>query len=126
MSLSAGLLDGSAVLRTEAQKIPAFLRRDLLVTLSYRAAFVSDLLALFTQAVLFYFVGRLVDPSKLPEFGGEQVTYLEFAAVGIALSVFIQIGLTRVAVAMRGEQLMARSSRSSSRRPPPRPCSSGR
>jgi ABC-2 type transport system permease protein len=106
VSLSAGLLGGSAVVRGEARKIPAFLRRDLLVTLSYRAAFVSDLLALFTQAVLFYFVGRLVDPSKLPRFGQEQVSYLEFAAIGIALSVFIQVGLTRVAVAMRGEQLM--------------------
>ena len=34
------------------------------------------------------------------------MSYLEFAAVGIAVGVFIQFGLDRVSAAMRGEQLM--------------------
>jgi ABC-2 type transport system permease protein len=96
---------GSLVLQ-EAAKLPAFLRRDLLVTLSYRAGFVADLLSLFTQALLFYFVGKMIEPEQLPSFGGTAVPYLEFVAIGIAVSVFVQLGLGTVATALRNEQLM--------------------
>jgi ABC-2 type transport system permease protein len=90
----------------ELWKIPAFIRRDFLVAWSYRMSFFSDLVNLAGQIVVFYFVGRLVDPSRLPTYGGGQVSYLEFAAVGIAIGVFMQFGLDRVATAVRGEQLM--------------------
>jgi ABC-2 type transport system permease protein len=90
----------------ELWKIPAFIRRDFLVSWSYRMSFVSDLVNLAGQILVFYFVGRLVDPSRLPTYGGSQVSYLEFAAVGIAIGVFMQFGLDRVATAVRGEQLM--------------------
>jgi ABC-2 type transport system permease protein len=96
---------GSAFLE-EAAKLPAFLRRDLLVTLSYRVAFVADLMSLFTQALLFVFVGRMIEPDALPTFGGSSVEYLEFVTIGIAVSVFVQLGLGRVAAALRNEQLM--------------------
>jgi ABC-2 type transport system permease protein len=90
----------------ELRKLPAFIRRDFLVAWSYRMSFFSDLVNLAGQIVVFYFVGRLVDSSRLPTFNGTSVTYLEFAAVGIVLGVFIQFGLNRVSDAMRGEQLM--------------------
>lgn len=90
----------------ELRKLPAFVRRDFLVAWSYRMSFVSDLVGLVGQVIVFYFIGQLVDSSRLPKFGGTSVTYLEFAAVGIALGVFIQFGLDRVSAAMRGEQLM--------------------
>ena len=48
----------------------------------------------------------MVDQSVLPTYGGSEVSYLEFAAVGIALGVFIAFALDRVATAIRGEQLM--------------------
>jgi ABC-2 type transport system permease protein len=90
----------------ELRKVPAFVRRDFLVALSYRVAFVSDFVHLAGQVLLFYFVGLMIDQTKLPTFAGTEVTYLEFAAVGIALAVFMQLGLDRVASALRGEQLM--------------------
>lgn len=90
----------------EVRKLPAFVRRDFLVAWSYRMSFFSDLVNLAGQALIFYFIGLLVDSSKLPTFQGTQVTYLEFASVGIALAVFIQFGLERVASAVRSEQLM--------------------
>jgi ABC-2 type transport system permease protein len=90
----------------ETVKLPAFARRDFLVAWSYRLAFVSDALALFLQAFLFYFVGLLVDESKLPEFGGSRVSYMEFVVIGIALAAFVQIGLGRVSAAMRREQMI--------------------
>lgn len=90
----------------EMVKLPAFLRRDFLVAWSYRFAFVSDLLNLAAQTITFYFVGLMVIPTKLPTFGGTQATYMEFAAVGIGVSAFLLLGLGRVALAVRGEQLM--------------------
>ena len=63
-------------------KLPAFLCRDLLVAWSYRLSFVSDWSRSPLQAVMFYFVGLMVDPSVLPTYGGSRVTYMEFAASG--------------------------------------------
>lgn len=94
------------VLLEEVAKLPAFARRDLLVAWSYRFAFVTDALALLLQAFLFYFVGLLVDESKLPEIGGSPVSYMEFVVIGIALAAFVQIGLGRVSMAMRREQML--------------------
>jgi ABC-2 type transport system permease protein len=90
----------------ELAKLPAFLRRDFLTAWSYRVTFVSDILGLILQTVTFYFVGLMVDDSVLPSYGGVQASYLEFAVVGIALSMFIALGLSRVARAIRSEQLM--------------------
>jgi ABC-2 type transport system permease protein len=94
------------VLLEEVRKLPAFVRRDFLTAWSYRMAFFSDIVNLIGQGLLFYFVGLMVDESKLPSYGGEHVSYLQFAAVGMALSVFVQFGLQRVAAAVRAEQLM--------------------
>ena len=94
------------LLLEETAKLPAFVRRDFLVAWSYRFAFFTDALALFLQALLFYFVGLLVDESKLPEFGGSRVSYMQFVVIGIALAAFVQIGLGRVSAAMRREQMI--------------------
>ena len=90
----------------ELRKLPAFVRRDFLVAWSYRMSFASDLISLAGQALVFAFIGEMIDPDQLPTFQGEEVTYLEFAAIGIALGVFITFGLQRVSTAIRNEQLM--------------------
>jgi ABC-2 type transport system permease protein len=95
-----------AVVLAELRKVPAFIRRDFLVAWSYRIVFVSDVINLVGQILLFAFVGKMIDPSTLPRYDGTEVTYLEFASIGIALAVFVQFGLTRVGSAVRGEQLM--------------------
>lgn len=89
----------------EIAKLPAFVRRDFLIAWSYRLAFVSEWASLALQAFMFYFVGLLVNPSKLPEYGGSQATYMEFVAVGIALGGFMQLALNRVATGIRTEQM---------------------
>jgi hypothetical protein len=95
-----------AILLEELGKLPAFLRRDFLTAWSYRVVFLSDILNLVLQTVTFYFVGLIVDDEVLPSYGGQPTSYLEFAVVGIALSMFIALGLSRVARAVRNEQLM--------------------
>ncbi len=97
---------GPRVVLGEARKLNAFVRRDFLVAWSYRMGFFSDAANLVGQALVFSFISLMVDPDVLPTYGGNEVSYLEFAAIGIALGVFVQFALDRVAVAVRGEQLM--------------------
>lgn len=93
-----------SALAGELRKLPAFVRRDFLVAWSYRLPFIGDWIGLGLQAFTFYFVGLMVDPSKLPTFGGEPTSYMEFVAVGIAISAFMTLALGRVAVGMQQEQ----------------------
>jgi ABC-2 type transport system permease protein len=93
------------LLATEAQKLPAFARRNLLEAWSYRVAFVWDIVGLGFQVLTFYFIGKMINPSSLPTYGGEQVSYLEFVAIGIAISMFVGVALIRASSAFRDEQL---------------------
>jgi ABC-2 type transport system permease protein len=101
-------LVGSAELRElrgELPKLLAFLRRDAITAWSYRVSFFSDWVALAFQAGLFYLIGRMVDPANLPTYGGTRATYMEFVAIGIAVSVFLGIAVMRVSAQIRQEQL---------------------
>jgi ABC-2 type transport system permease protein len=91
--------------RAEVAKLPAFARRDLLVAWSYKLPFITDWLGLLVQVVIFQFVGKLVRPELVPTFEGSRATYMEFVAVGIAISSITGIALVRVYSVMRQEQL---------------------
>ncbi|MGH2756367.1 MAG: hypothetical protein ACRDI3_01100, partial [Actinomycetota bacterium] len=90
----------------ELRKIPAFLRRDLLISWSYRVGFFADWFNLGVQILVFSFVGRLVDPAALPRFDGRSVSYIEYVAVGLIVASFVQVALGRVMAVIRGEQMM--------------------
>jgi ABC-2 type transport system permease protein len=94
------------VLVAEARKIPAFLRRDLLLMLSYRAAFVGDLLAIAVQAMTFGFIAKLVEPSALPSYNGVQAGYFEFVMVGVVIATVSGLLLQKVSMAIRQEQMI--------------------
>jgi ABC-2 type transport system permease protein len=91
---------------TELAKLPAFVRRDLKIALSYRTAAVSGLLAAAAQAVVFSFIGKLVDPSRLPKFGTTHATYLEFVTIGVGLNMVVLLMVHQLATAIRAEQMM--------------------
>jgi ABC-2 type transport system permease protein len=95
-----------ATLTAELPKVAAFLRRDFLIALSYRVAFVADVLQLCAHVLLFGLIGRLVDPALLPAYGGEPTGYLEFVAIGALLSLVFGMLLERVASAIRTEQMI--------------------
>jgi ABC-2 type transport system permease protein len=108
-AVATPVLQGGSHIRAvlgEAVKVTAFLRRDLLVAWSYRMSFFSDIAGMFLLAITFYFVGRMVNENALPTYGGKQVTYMDFAAVGIIFGGFLSVGLGQVATAVRQEQLM--------------------
>lgn len=95
-----------SVLVAEARKVPAFMRRDLLIMLSYRGAFVGDVVAIAVQAAMFGFVAKLVDPSRLPTYGGGPIGYFEYVMVGVVITTVSGLLLQKVATAIRAEQMM--------------------
>ena len=95
-----------SVLVAEARKVPAFMRRDLLTMISYRVAFVGDLLAIAVQALMFTFVAQLVDPSALPTYNGVPTGYFEFVMIGVVIATVSGLLLQKVATTIREEQLM--------------------
>lgn len=104
--MSAALADRRRSRGLELRKLAAFVRRDFLVAWSYRLSFLTGFLSLIGGALVFYFVGLMVDPASIPPVDGKQVSYLEFAVVGMALGGFLHLGLERVSAALRNEQLM--------------------
>jgi ABC-2 type transport system permease protein len=95
-----------SVLIAEARKVPAFMRRDLLIMLSYRVAFASDLFYIAVQAVMFGFVAQLIDPSTLPSYGGVVASYFDFVMIGVVITTVSGLLLQRVATAIRQEQMI--------------------
>ena len=79
--------------------IGAFLRRDALVAISYRAPFVLEVFSTIALLITLSLFGRLVPDDAVP--GG----YFAFATVGIALLAFAQAGLGVVASNFRLEQV---------------------
>ena len=90
----------------ELAKLPAFVRRDLRIAVSYRTATLSGLLGTAAEAVVFAFVGKLVDTSRMPEFGTTRATYLEFVTIGVGLNMIVLLVVHQLATSIRNEQMM--------------------
>jgi len=73
--------------------------------LSYRMASVAELAGVAGQAIALSFVGRLIDPARLPVYGSTHADYLEFVVIGIAMNMIVILMLHQLAMAIRNEQL---------------------
>jgi ABC-2 type transport system permease protein len=104
--MSSLTLARPTTLLEELRKIPAFLRRDFLIMVSYRVALLGDWFNLIAQVVVFYFVSKLIPTETMPVFSGVQPNYMEFVVTGIVPTAFLQIGITRVIAVLRQEQHM--------------------
>lgn len=89
----------------ELRKLGAFLRRDLLIAASYRLSFAAEATSAVVGVVMFSLIGRMVDDSVLPTYGGVRPTYMEYVATGLVLGVFVQIGIARITQALELEQI---------------------
>lgn len=76
----------------------AFLRRDLAVAVSYPVPFLLELVSIVFIVVTYVFVGRLVEPGRVP--GG----YFAFATLGLAVSALLGAS-SAVGTGVRDEQV---------------------
>lgn len=95
----------AGALVAEAAKLPAFVRRDWKIALSYRAVFLGDIVGIAMQVLVFFFVAKLVDPGRLPTYGGTVPTYLAFVVIGLVINLTAGVLLYQVSASLRQEQL---------------------
>jgi len=87
-------------------KAAAFIKRDFLTEISYKSAFLMNLIGVFFSVLTFFFIAKLFGKAAAPhlqEYGGD---YFPFVLIGIAFSTFLGVGLGTSAGALRQEQMI--------------------
>jgi ABC-2 type transport system permease protein len=87
-------------------KAAAFIKRDFLTEISYKSAFLMNLIGVVFSVLTFFFIARLFGKAAAPhlqEYGGD---YFPFVLIGIAFSTFLGVGLGTSAGALRQEQMI--------------------
>lgn len=87
-----------------AETLAAFVRRDWATAVSYRLPFALDIVAAILSLTLFFYLGQLIDRSRISEQPGLERGYFAFVVVGLALMQLGQTGLTSFAQRLRQEQ----------------------
>ena len=82
----------------------AFLRRDWAIARSYRAHFALEVVEAFVSLLLFFYLGRVVDGSKIASGTDISEGYFAFVVVGLAMMRLMQTGLTSFAFQLRRDQ----------------------
>jgi ABC-2 type transport system permease protein len=86
-------------------KLFAFLKKDFLVTLSYRFNILLSLIGIFLSALMFYFIGKTFSGAISPyleRYGGD---YFPYVLIGIAVSNFVTVGLSALSQQVRSAQV---------------------
>ncbi len=84
--------------------VPAFLRRDLQMEMSYRLAFALQLVQILFSIAVFYFIAQLIGPAANPylqAYGGD---YFSFVLIGVAFSGYFGVGLSSFSNSLRQAQ----------------------
>jgi ABC-2 type transport system permease protein len=84
-------------------KVWAFLVRDFLSNVSYRFAFVLQLLGMFFAVAVFFYGSRMVNPATA---GLDGIKPFPWLLVGIAFQIYFSTALYSFAEKVRGEQVL--------------------
>jgi ABC-2 type transport system permease protein len=85
----------------------AFLRRDWKIAISYRLAFVTQLVGMLTTLFFLYFLGRLISSTSVVHLGNTpalQKGYFSFAVLGVAMLGIVTAELSQVSSQIRSDQ----------------------
>ncbi|MGE5197933.1 MAG: ABC transporter permease, partial [Deltaproteobacteria bacterium] len=82
-----------------------FLKRDFLINMSYRFAFMLDLGGIFFSTVTFFFIAKLFGNAALPYLSEYNTGYFPFVLIGIAFSEYLYAALNTFMDALREEQI---------------------
>lgn len=83
----------------------AFVRRDFQIAVSYKSAFVADVVGILFKVVTFFYIGEVFGgavSSSLESFGGN---YFAFLIIGIALTDFVHTSLETFDTSIRDSQM---------------------
>jgi ABC-2 type transport system permease protein len=86
-------------------KITAFIKKDLLIMVSYRFRIILQFGGIVFSLLFFYFLSRTFKGAMSPfmsQYGGE---YFPYVLIGIAVSSFVNVGLSSLAGEVRAAQV---------------------
>lgn len=87
------------------RKILAFIKKEFLIEISYRFAFLWQIFSILFSVLTFYFISKLIGNNTsmlLQTYGGN---YFSFVLIGLAFSNFFGVGLSSFSGNIRSEQM---------------------
>jgi ABC-2 type transport system permease protein len=89
-----------------ARKAAAIFMRDARLALSYPMQFWLGWISIAGQVVAFYFVGKLIGPSRSFGFGGHSTSYFNYVIVNLAFVEFQTVAIQSFQRAIRSDQML--------------------
>jgi ABC-2 type transport system permease protein len=86
-------------------KILAFIKKDILITLSYRFRLLLDFGRLFISLFIFYFIGKTFGGALSPYLGRYGGEYFPYVLIGLSVSSFVSVGLDAFSSEIRAAQV---------------------
>jgi ABC-2 type transport system permease protein len=84
----------------------AFLYKDFLSQVSYKFAFISQLLGIFLSALAWFFLSKLFGKAVSPHLKSYGGDYFSFVLIGIAFSSYLQVALNSFSTNIRNAQTL--------------------
>jgi len=86
------------------QVMPAFLKRDFISEASYRFSFILQIVGIFFNVAVFYFIAQLLGESAAPYLAAYGGDYFSFVLIGIAFAGYFNVGLSSFSSRLRQSQ----------------------
>lgn len=83
----------------------AFIKKDFLITVSYKIAFVLQLVSILVMVALFYYVGKFVEKGANPLLNPYGGNYFAFILIGAAFADYVGISINAFSSSIRDGQL---------------------
>jgi ABC-2 type transport system permease protein len=82
-----------------------FLKRDALIAISYRTAFITQMVGNILVLAIFYFIGKLFATADIPSLARYGGNYAAFLLIGIALTDSLGVSVSTFAAQIREGQM---------------------
>jgi ABC-2 type transport system permease protein len=92
--------------KTACKKVRAFIKRDILIQMSYKLSFFLQFIGIFFSVLTFYFIAEMIGDAAVPylePYGGD---YFSFVLIGIAFESYLWTGLRSFSDSIRRGQMM--------------------
>lgn len=86
-------------------KAKAFIRKDFLIEISYKMAFIIGIIGSLFPVLTYFFVGKLMgnyNPESLKKYGAD---YFSFTIIGVAFTTYFTLAVQNFSTSMRRAQM---------------------
>jgi ABC-2 type transport system permease protein len=87
------------------KKLLAFLKRDLLIEVTYRFSFLFQVVSVLLSITSYYFLARFIGSSFVPDLNSYGGDYFAFVLIGVALHDYLSTSLNAFSRIIRESQL---------------------